>query len=77
MARVLGAAASPSSAGGIGVIASPAFDNLCVMHSVGALATNRTLNSTGLLNGNLGQAPLDLTRNHCGSADPIPTLNET
>ncbi|MFH8991339.1 hypothetical protein [Streptomyces sp. NPDC017940] len=74
-AGLLGAAGSPVWAGGIGVIGSPAFDNTCVIDSVGSFAVGATVSDGGLLGGNASQAPMDLSRNQCGGADLVPAEN--
>ncbi|MFJ9774963.1 hypothetical protein ACIRVF_27570 [Kitasatospora sp. NPDC101157] len=75
-ALVLGAAisssglltAAPAQAGGIGVIASPAFDNTCVTASHLVNAVGSTADTAGLAT-NLTQIPLDVPYQHCGGAD--------
>ncbi|WP_143655763.1 hypothetical protein [Streptomyces sp. XY006] len=60
--------AAPASAGGIGVIASPAFNNTCVTIDRTNRAVTETAHAAGLLN-NAAQLPLSAPYQHCGGAD--------
>ncbi|MFC5724552.1 hypothetical protein ACFP1Z_30800 [Streptomyces gamaensis] len=70
------AGAVPASAGGIGAIANPAFDNTCIILSKGAQAVGRVARGSGIVN-DLVQVPLDAPNNHCGGTDlpMLPTLS--
>lgn len=64
-----GANAEPASAGGIGVLLSPAFSTLCANHHTGARTAGSTTNGAGSLSDNLAGLPIGSALNQCGGAD--------
>ncbi|MGI5484876.1 hypothetical protein [Streptomyces lavendofoliae] len=56
------------------MIGIPAFDNTCVVHSVGNLTAGPAVSGSSLLGGNTGQALLDLPRNQCGGCQLLVLL---
>ncbi|MEU6171097.1 hypothetical protein ABZ832_04145 [Streptantibioticus parmotrematis] len=62
------ATASPAFAGGVGVIAGPAFDNTCATRHRVDRAVGRTAHGPGVAR-NLAQLPLTGSYQHCGGAD--------
>ncbi|QLE75383.1 hypothetical protein FGW37_30760 [Streptomyces rectiverticillatus] len=65
--------AESASAGGIGVLLSPAFGTLCV-NKTGAHAAGATRAGSGTVSNNLGKVPIFGALNQCGGAD-TPFLN--
>lgn len=65
--------AAPASAGGIGTIGGPAFDNTCVTIEHTNMAVGETVHAPGLLN-NVVQVPLSRPYQHCGGADIVLQL---
>ncbi|WP_146214515.1 hypothetical protein [Streptomyces sp. ICBB 8177] len=66
--------AAPASAGGIGTIGSPAFDNTCVTVDHTNKAVAETVHASGLLN-NTAQLPISDPHQSCGGAeDPVLKL---
>ncbi|MFH8753647.1 hypothetical protein ACH4GK_38560 [Streptomyces rimosus] len=62
------AAAPIASAGGFGVLLSPAFGTLCA-NRPDAHASGATTAGSGPVSNNLGEAPFTTPLNHCGGAD--------
>ncbi|MYT28513.1 MULTISPECIES: hypothetical protein [unclassified Streptomyces] len=63
------AAAAPASAGGIGVILSPSFDNSCANQHAAANANADTVHGRGTAGGLSAAIPADTPLNHCGGAE--------
>ncbi|MEU7162006.1 hypothetical protein [Streptomyces chrestomyceticus] len=68
VAGVSMAAVPTASAGGIGVLLSPAFGTLCA-NQLGAHASGATAAGGGPGSDNLGKMPFVTPLNHCGGAD--------
>ncbi|GAA2974474.1 chaplin family protein [Streptomyces enissocaesilis] len=66
----LALSAAPAHAGIIGA-GNSAFGNSCTTLGGGAQASGSTVAGSGVLGGNLGQLPLNLTRNKCGNSGII------
>ncbi|GAA2651168.1 hypothetical protein [Streptomyces lunalinharesii] len=62
------ATAAPATAGGIGVFASPAFDNTCITLHRTTRAVGRMVNQPAI-GSNLLQAPVQVPYQHCGGAE--------